>query len=222
MTTVSEAMCKRCTTRGFKSDPVPQDVLQKILETAQLAPSNCNTQPWFFTVVSGQARDNLEQALMAEIMEGKAPSPAFQAGDANLEGVYRERQYSCAADYYQSMGIERQNKAARNQLVAKNWQFFGAPHVGFLTMPISMGPVNAIDIGIYLQSLMLLMVEHGLASCPQGALAFYPEPINEIAGIPEGHGILCGLSFGYADDEAQINDVKMGRADLQECVKFVS
>jgi nitroreductase len=197
-------------------------VLLNILETAQLAPSNCNTQPWFFTVVSGQARVKLEQALIAEITAGKTPAPAFKPGDDSLEGVYRERQYACAADYYQTMGIERQDKAARNQLMLKNWQFFGAPHVGFLTMPLAMGPVNAVDIGIYLQSLMLLLVEYGLASCPQGALAFYPDPIREIAGIPEGHGILCGLSFGYADEEAKINEVHMGRADLQHSVKFVS
>ncbi|WP_166424668.1 nitroreductase [Paraglaciecola sp. 20A4] len=222
MMTVSEAMRKRRTIRGFKPEPVAEDVLQKILQTAQLAPSNCNTQPWFFTVVSGEARDKLEKALMAELIAGKTPTPAFTPGDAGLDGVYRDRQYSCAADYYQTMGIERQDKAARNKLMAKNWQFFDAPHVGFLTMPLSMGAVNAIDVGIYLQSLMLLMVEHGLASCPQGALAFYPDPICDIAGIPEGHGILCGLSFGYADEEAKINEVHMGRADLPHSVKFVS
>ncbi|WP_159819109.1 nitroreductase [Colwellia sp. 20A7] len=220
--TVSEAMRNRRTIRGYKPEPVAEDLLQQILETAQLSPSNCNTQPWFLTVVSGQARDQLEQALIAELIAGKPPEPAFMSGDANLEGIYRERQYACAADYYQTMGIEREDKTGRNQLMVKNWQFFGAPHVAFVTMPLTMGPVNAIDIGIYLQSLMLLFVEHGLASCPQGALALYPQPIKEIAGIPEGHGILCGISFGYADEEAKINEVKMGRADLQQSVKFVS
>ena len=219
---VSQAMQQRRTVRGFKSEPVAEKIIQQILQLAQLAPSNCNTQPWFFTVVSGQARDKLEKALVAELMAGKTPDPAFAAGDAGLEGVYKERQYSCAADYYQTMGIERHDKAARNQLMVKNWQFFGAPHVGFLTMPLTMGAVNAIDVGIYLQSLMLLLVEHGLASCPQGALAFYPDPIREIAGIPEGHGILCGLSFGYADEQAKINEVHMGRAGLTQSVKFVS
>ena len=220
--TVSEAMRKRRTIRGFRPEPVAEDLLKKILETAQLSPSNCNTQPWFLTVVSGQARDKLEQALMAELISGKTPTPVFTLGDANLEGIYKERQYACAADYYQTMGVERADKAGRNELMAKNWQFFGAPHVGFLTMPSTMGPVNAIDMGIYLQSLMLLLVEHGLDSCAQGALANFPDPIKEIAGIPEGHGIICGLSFGYADEEAKINEVKMDRADLKQSGKFVS
>lgn len=219
---VSEAIRKRRTIRGYKPDAVPDDVLKKILQTAQLAPSNCNTQPWFLTVVSGEARDKLEQALVNELITQKKPAPSFTPADVNLSGVYRERQHACAADYYQTMGIERADKARRNQLMMKNWQFFGAPHVAFVTMPLTMGTVNAIDIGIYMQSLMLLFVEHGIDSCPQGALAYFTDPIKDIAGIPDGHGILCGISFGYADEEAKINTVKMGRAELNDSVKFVS
>ena len=89
-------------------------------------------------------------------------------------------------------------------------------------MPKSMGPVNAIDVGIYLQSLMLLMAEHGLGSCPQGALAYFPDPVREIAGLPEDMGILCGLSFGYPDDDALINTVRMERAPLDQSVTFVA
>ena len=95
----------------------------------------------------------------------------------------------CAVRYYGVMDIKRDDRNARNELMAKNWQFFGAPHVAFLCMDLDMGPVNAIDVGIYLQTLMLLMTEYGLGSCPQGALAYFPEPVREIAGIPDGTGI---------------------------------
>ncbi len=219
---VTDALRGRRTIRGFKSTPVADELIRNIFETAQQAPSNCNTQPWEVFVVSGEARDELEKALVAEILAGKQPSPAFPPGDADLTGVYRERQYECAARYYGTMGIEREDRDARNELMLRNWQFFGAPHVAFLCMPVSMGPVNAIDIGIYLQTLMLLMVEHGLGSCPQGALAFFPDPVREIAGIPEDMGIICGLSFGYADDDAVINTARMTRAPLGDCVSFVS
>ena len=120
------------------------------------------------------------------------------------------------------MGIAREEKQKRMELMVKNWQFFDAPHVAFISMPKTMKEVNAIDIGIYLQSLMLLFVEHGISSCPQGALAFYPDPIIEKVGLPDDHGILCGISFGYEDEGAQINNVKMPRADLKECVSFFS
>ncbi|MDZ7645540.1 MAG: nitroreductase [Woeseiaceae bacterium] len=219
---VTDAVRKRHTTRGFKPDPVPDELLREILETARHAPSNCNTQPWFLTIVSGDARDRLEKALVSEIRSGKKPSPAFQPGDRNLEGVYRERQVACAVRYYQTMGIERHEKDKRDALMLRNWQFFGAPHTAFLSMPLTMGPVNAVDIGIYLQTLMLLMVERGLASCPQGALAFFPDPVREIAGIPDDHGILCGLSFGYADEAATINQARMDRDPLDRTVRLVT
>ncbi|MGK0499621.1 MAG: nitroreductase [Oceanicoccus sp.] len=219
---VADSIKQRRTVRGFKPNLVPDEILNSIFETAQFSASNCNTQPWFVTVVSGKLRTQLEQALLTEITSGKAPSPVFQPGDQGLEGVYKERQYACAADYYSAMNIERADKEKRTALMLKNWQFFGAPHVAFISMPATMGAVNAIDVGIYLQSLMLLMVEHGLASCPQGALALYPQPIKELVGIPEGHAIICGLSFGYADKNAQINTAHMGRAPLVDAVRFVS
>ena len=84
-----------------------------------------------------------------------------------------------------------------------------------------MGPVNALDVGIYLQTLMLLLVEYGMASCPQGALAFYPDPVKEIANLPEGHEIICGLSFGYEDKGAKINEVTMDRAPLDSMLTLI-
>lgn len=219
---VSEAIKARQTVRGFKSDSVPEEIIKEIFALAQHSPSNCNTQPWHVAIVSGEKRIALEEKLLTGLMSGEAQEPAFLPGDKDLAGVYKERQYACAAGYYQTMGIERSDKQARLDLMLKNWQFFGAPHVAFLSMPKSMGEVNAIDVGIYLQSLMLLFVEYGLASCPQGALAFFPKPILEMCDIPEENGLLCGISFGYADEEAQINRVKMPRAPLSESVSFYS
>ncbi|WP_373087609.1 nitroreductase [Zhongshania sp.] len=218
---VSDAISARRSIRGFKPDPVAPELLEKIFTTASLAPSNCNTQPWHIVVVSGQARIDLQTAIFAEMSAGKAPSPAFPPGDQGLTGDYKERQYQCAFGYYGTMGIERHEKDKRFALMMKNWEFFGAPHVAFISMPTSMGPVNAMDVGIYLQTLMLVLVEHGLASCPQGALAFYPDEVKKIANIPEGNGIICGLSFGYEEVGAQINKVIMDRAPLADTVQFI-
>ncbi|WP_373078209.1 nitroreductase [Zhongshania sp.] len=219
---VSDAIAARRSIRGFKPDPVAPELLEKIFTTASLAPSNCNTQPWHTVVVSGQARADLQKAIFAEMSAGKTPSPAFPPGDQNLTGDYKDRQYQCAFGYYGTMGIERHEKDKRFALMMKNWEFFGAPHVAFISMPTSMGPVNAVDIGIYLQTLMLVLVEHGLASCPQGALAFYPDEVKKIANIPEGNGIICGLSFGYEEVGAQINNVIMDRAPLADTVQFIA
>ncbi|MDF1693416.1 MAG: nitroreductase [Zhongshania sp.] len=219
---VSDAIAARRSIRGFKPDAIAPELLEKIFATASLAPSNCNTQPWHTVVVSGQARKDLQAAIFAEINAGKMPTPEFTPGDQNLAGAYKDRQYQCAFTYYGTMGIERHEKDKRHALMLKNFEFFDAPHVAFISMPKTMGAVNAVDIGIYLQTLMLVLVEHGLASCAQGALALYPDEVQKIANIPEGNAILCGLSFGYEDVGARINDAIMDRAPLAETVQFIS
>jgi len=104
--------------------------------------------------------------------------------------------------------------------MVKNWQFFGAPHAAFFSMPKSMSEINAVDMGIYLQSIMLLLTENGLASCPQGALAMYSEPVHKLANIPEENAIMFGLSFGYPDPDHQINKFEVGREELTKSVEF--
>ena len=212
---VSDAVMARRTTRGFKADPVPEAVIQEVLEIARYAPSNSNTQPWHIAIVSGAARERLEQEIFAEMAAGTKPYATWPSGGVGLQGVYKERQYACAYGYYGTMGIDREDKAARQALLMKNWQFFGAPHAAFLSMPETMHRANALDLGIFLQTFMLLLVERGIASCPQGALAAYPGPVRRIAQVPEGNAILCGVSFGYAEEGARINDVRMDREPVE-------
>ncbi|MEL0153232.1 MAG: nitroreductase [Halieaceae bacterium] len=101
-----------------------------------------------------------------------------------------------------------------------NWKFFGAPHAAFISMPAYMQRAHACDLGIFLQTLMLLMTERGIASCPQGALAAFPDVVKRYLNIPEENAILVGLSFGYADDNAQINSAKMPRESLETIASF--
>lgn len=219
---VSDALTQRRSVRAYQDREVAEELIQEIFTKAQQAPSNCNTQPWHVSVVSGGAREALEKALLADIMSGKAPTPAFQPGDKDLSADYKKRQVDCAIALYDAVGIKYEEKDKRQKLMLRNWQFFGAPHAAFFSMPKTMGEVNAVDIGIYLQTIMLLMTEHGIACCPQGALAFYPDPIHELAQIPEGNGILFGLSFGYAEADADINSFQMDREALATSVTFLS
>ncbi len=212
---VTQAVRTRRTTRGFLPDPVPEATIREVLEIARYAPSNSNTQPWHLAIVSGAARQQLQDAIFVEINAGVKPYPTFPSGGVGLKGVYKERQYACAYGYYGTMGIERDDIQGRRELLLKNWQFFGAPHVAFLSMPETMHRANAIDLGIFLQTFMLLLTERGISSCPQGALGSYPGPAREIAQIPEGNAILCGVSFGYADTDAKINEVRMDREPVE-------
>ena len=120
------------------------------------------------------------------------------------------------------MGIKKEDKQERQELMGRNWQFFGAPHAAFFSMPKDMSEINAVDMGIYLQSLMLLMTQYGLASCPQGALAMFADSVWEMANIPENNAIMFGLSFGYAATDNPINQFDVGRAELSDSVEFYS
>jgi len=156
---VNEAILKRRSVRAYQAKPVDADLITKIFTEAQQSPSNCNTQPWHVVVVSGDARDQVEQAMIAEIMSGKAPSPHFTPGDHQLKDEYRKRQIDCAIALYDAMDIKYEEKQKRQELMVRNWQFFGAPHAAFFSMPKGMSEINAVDMGIYLQSLMLLMTQ---------------------------------------------------------------
>lgn len=217
---VSQAVRTRRTTRGFLPKPVPEEVIREVLEIARFAPSNSNTQPWHLAVVSGEARNRLQDAMFAEINAGVKPYPTFPSGGVGLKGVYKQRQYDCAYGYYGTMGIKREDMQARRELLMKNWEFFGAPHVAFLSMPETMHRANAIDLGIFLQTFMLLLTERGISCCPQGALGSYPGPAREIAEIPKGNAILCGVSFGYADTADRINEVHMDREPVEVISSF--
>jgi len=218
---VSEAIKKRKTTRGFLEKQVPLEIIKEVVDLARWAPSNSNTQPWHIAVVSGKSRNDMEAEIMSALQAGTLePHNDFPPGGVGLKGKYKERQYACAFKYYDSMGIQREDKVARQKLVVKNWQFFGAPHGAFISMPKTMNRANAIDLGIFLQSLMLLFIERGISSCPQGALAAFPSVARKYVSIPEENAILVGLSFGYKKEGAQINSSVMDRVPLEEMSSF--
>lgn len=219
---VSDAIRGRHSVRGFKPDPVPEALIREIIDIARLTPSASNTQPWHIAVVSGAARDRLQAMIFEEIAAGTAPYPVFPSGGVGLKGDYKARQLACGFGYYDTMGIARDDMDARRELALRNWAFFGAPHVAFLSMPQTMHRSNALDVGLFLQSVMLLMAERGIACCPQGALASYPGPVLRVADIPQGNAILCGVSFGYEDPDAHINSVRNPREPLQTVASFVS
>ncbi|WP_101760462.1 nitroreductase [Oceanicoccus sp. KOV_DT_Chl] len=209
----------RRSTRGFKQDAVPQDLLDKVFSLAQHAPSNCNTQPWQVYVLSGEARDKASQTLTDSIASGDFSMDFDYQG--KYEGVYKERQYDAAMQLYSAMGIAREDKARRNDAFIQNFNFFGAPHVAFLFLPEPFGIREAADLGMYAQNLMLSMTAHGLASCPQTALSFNADAIREIAGVAPENKLLFGISFGYEDIGHAANKCRVGRADLDTVVHFV-
>lgn len=218
---VTEILQQRSSIRAFRPEPIPTSLLEKVFKTAQQSPSNCNVQPWQTKVVSGSAKNQLSEAIVAQVMSGAVPNPDFD-WTVRYEGIHRERQFESAATLYNAMGIDRKDRDARNIAMLKNWQFFGAPHAAFFVMDKYMSIMGAVDIGIYAQTLALVLEENGIQCCMQGALGQFPDPVREQLDIPENQGVLFGMSFGYADDSAAANRAKTNRATLSDSVEFFS
>jgi nitroreductase len=216
---VSQAVESRVSCRGFKKEPVEQHILEEIFAKAQQSPSNCNVQPWKVLVVSGKQKDALKNKLIQNVMQQQKPGPDFN-WEIAYKDEHRDRQFGAANALYSAMDIGREEKQKRQMAMLRNWSFFEAPHVAIFTMDKYLDIMGAVDIGIYAQTLTLLLKEQGISSCMQGALGQFPKPIHEMFELPEERGVLFGMSFGYADEDAAVNRARTDRAELGDAITF--
>ncbi|MGB3666315.1 MAG: nitroreductase family protein [Bermanella sp.] len=215
--TLEEAIQQRRSVRGYKPDPIDQETLDSIFTSAQLSPSNCNVQPWQVLLATGEACQILKDKMHHAFMHGQNMNPDF-SGLPKFEGNMRTRQVECAQALYGAMGIARDDKIARMKATARNYQFFDAPHVAFITMKKDFSPAIAVDVGMYAQTLMLLMTSHGIGSCAQASTAYYPDIVREFFELDNDMGILFGISFGYEDKTVDANQTRTTRAPLSQII----
>jgi nitroreductase len=212
----------RHSVRSFLPDSVPDAVIRSVLQDAQLAPSNCNTQPWQAHIVSGAKRDTLSEAILAADEAGHM-TPDFSFATSDFHGVYAERSRAQGAAYYQAIGVARDAFDERRSASQRNLKFFDAPHVALLFMPVMGDCVRvAGDIGMYGQTLLLSLTAHGLGGIPQTMLGFYADTIREVLEIDPSFKLLFGISFGYPDMDHDANKYRIGKAPLEESVAFHS
>jgi len=213
-----EIVAGRHSLRAYLPQAVDAETLNTIFSVAQLAPSNCNTQPWLVHVASGDSIKALREQMPERFMSGEF-SMDFPY-DGSYEGVYKERQYGSAQALYDSVNITRDDKAARHQQFMRNFTFFDAPHVAFLFLPEPFGLREAADLGMYAQTLMLTLAAHGLGSCPQTALSFQADFVRQQLGVDASNKLVFGLSFGYPDPQAPANNCLTDRASVADTVAF--
>jgi len=215
---LDQTIRERRSVRGFLPKPVPRGMLEEVLAIAQHAPSNCNVQPWRVYIASGEATDKLRSALVQTVTSGESSVMVTPIDD--FYGTYRDKQIACAVELYGKMGIERGDRAGRLKASLRNFEFFDAPHVAYICMARSFGIGVALDVGMYVQTLMLAMQSRGISSCAQAALRAFPELVAEHLGIPDDEQILCGLSFGYEDPEVPANQTRQPRDPISSNVVF--
>lgn len=218
---VSEAVATRRTVRAFLDKPVDQAVLRRVLEKAQNAPSGGNTQPWNASVITGAPLAKLLADVAAILPEGPARhKPEYAIYPPELDGAYAERRKGVGEAMYAALEIPREDKMGRLMWFAKNFQAFGAPVLMLIHTPRYMGRPQWSDIGMWLQTVCLLLREEGLDSCPQEAWAIYQEQIRAVVDIPDDHIFFCGMGIGWRDPASPVNQFPVPRAPLDEAIRW--
>jgi len=219
--TITEAVRSRRSVRAFLDKPVDRETLTRILEKAQRAPSGGNTQPWHGIVLTGAPMQRLFDRIAREFPKGRAAhAPEYHIYPPELDGPYEARRRGVGEDMYGALEIAREDKAQRLAWFANNFRAFGAPVLMLVHTPRYMGPPQWSDIGMWLQTIMLLLREEGLDSCAQEAWAVYSPQIREVVDLPEDHTFFCGLAIGYRDPDAPVNRFPVARAPLEESLRW--
>lgn len=217
---VYEAVTSRRAVRGFTDKPVPEEALLRVLSAAAWSPSGSNLQPWRIYVVTGEPLRRLKKLATARVAAGDPwDEREFEMYPADLKSPYRERRSAFGKERYSALGIDREDWEARQRAAIANWDCFGAPAALFCFIDRDLGRPQWADVGIYLQTVMVLLRAEGLHSCPQMAWSQVRETVADVVQPPNHLTLFCGLSIGYEDPE--VSYVRTGRAPLDETVSFV-
>jgi len=207
---VSEAVERRISVRAFHPDPVPGEVVREILEAAHRAPSGGNLQPWRVHALAGEPLAELKSLAMQKLATG-LETPEYDVYPPDLWDPFRTRRYVCGEDLYATIPIPREDRPARLRQLARNVEFFGAPVGLFFSLDRKLGPPQWSDVGMYMQTVMLLAVERGLDTCAQEFWARLPGTVGEFIGLPEDHMLFSGMAMGFRDEAAPINALRTRR-----------
>lgn len=218
--TVTDAMNTRITVRDFLDTPVPADVLKQLFETARRTASGGNLQPWRIHVMTGEKLDAFREECLGKLMQGDMEDTTYPGYPSPLWEPQRSWRYKLGEDMYGLLGIAKDNKIGRLRWLGNNVKFFGAPVGIIVTGNVKLGVPQYLDIGIYLQSLMLLAREAGLHTAPQGWWRSWPDTARKHLDFPDDEEVLVGMSMGYGNPEAAVNNLYADRADLGELVHF--
>lgn len=209
----------RRSVRAFLDTPVENATIKKILETARWAPSGVNTQPWHVAVLGPTTRQQISDNIIHARESGQKENPDYQYYPTEWEEPYKTRRKACGAALYSALDIDYADKERRKVQWYKNYTFFGAPVALIFFIDAKLCKGSWMDTGMFIQNVMLAARGMGLETCPQAALAEYPDIVREALKLDESSHIVCGMAMGYADWNHPVNQYRTEREALD---KFTS
>ena len=216
---VTEAVDSRKSIRAFLDKAVDDSLIKELLEKSSRAASGGNLQPWKIYVINGKTMNSFHK-FQSEWTEPE--TPAYAIYPENLKEPYKTSRYEVADDMYSLLGIEREDKEARFKQVLKNYEFFGAPAAFFCFVDRQMGSPQWSDLGMFLQTFMLLTREAGLDTCPQEAWAMKQESVTAFVEAPDELMLFCGMAIGYQDESEKVNELRTSRRPIEDWTVFLN
>jgi len=218
---IQEAVASRHSIRAFLPTPVDGEAIRRVLSAAARAPSGGNLQPWHIDVLAGDPLAALRATLREKLSRGdEAEAAEYDIYPPSLRAPWRDRRYQVGEAMYARLGIPREDNAARRRWFSRNFDFFGAPLALFCSVDRSMGPPQWSDLGMYLQTVMLLLRGEGLDSCAQECWAIYPQTVGAAIALPADRMLFCGMAIGHRDPDHAVNGLVSERAPQAEWLSF--
>ncbi len=214
---VTDCVLERRSTRAFLDKPVPENVVAEILEVARRTPSGSNVQPWFVYGLAGTELDSFRQKIRESIAKNPmGEGSEYEVYPKVMGEPYRTRKFKCGEDMYATIGIERENKMGRLMQFARNFDLFGAPVGLYFCIDRSFGKAQWAHLGMFIQTVMLLAQERGLATCAQESWSGMYKTASEFLALPDEQMLYCGMALGYGDPDAPINTLLTSRQDISD------
>jgi nitroreductase len=217
---VYEAVRSRRSVRAFLECPVPPDVLRRVLTAALQSPSGGNLQPWRVYVLCGARLDDLKARIRRRVAAGdpgdQPPTPPYPLP---LSEGYAQRLEDMGTRRYEAAGVGRDDRRARARVRGGNWEGWGATTVLFCYLERTMLPPQWMDVGMFLQTVMLLCRAENMDTCPQIAWAEYHKTVAEVIKPSSNLVLACGIAIGFADPD--VPRPWMPRADLSDVASFM-
>lgn len=217
---VTEAVQSRHSTRAFKADPVPFAIIRELLDTSARSPSGGNLQPWHVYALTGRPLAEFKSLIKTKLDAGETEKPTYDVYPPKLWEPLRSRRSVAGALRYEALNHPDKDTAPRH-LLELNYAFFGAPVGLFFLFDRRVGPPQWADLGMFMQTIMLLAVERGLATCPQEVWANWPLTVPRFLGAPDNLMLFAGMAVGYEDHSASINRFRTPREPASAFANFL-
>jgi nitroreductase len=217
---LDEALARRRSIRAFKPDPVPRALVEELLELAARAPSGTNVQPWKVHIVGGDVRRKLEDEVLSHRETRPDDARAEFPREGKRKEPYLSRMRKLGKDMYTLIGIPKGDETANWNQWGRNYKFFDAPVGLIFTIDKDLDRMSYVDLGIFLQTFMLVAKSRGLDTCAQGAWNNFWSVTRRVLQVPDDQYIVCGVSLGYADEASPVNGLVSEREPVASFATF--